>query len=155
MKTIYPLSAALPGGPLHSLDYELTKNSNLAITNDGVNITISGILNHSWDRVLQILSEGGEILDYIVVLKVPIAFLTFPVPKSMPGRLKPTPDGTAIRQINEWLTPENVWLTETHFYFLSINVSGTNLKASEVKLLDNVPGVDVLLSTDPEYLSVL
>jgi len=155
MKIIYPITEALPGGNLHNFDYELRMDSDLVIQKNGSNIEIiNGNIELSISQIGQILANGGEVEDYLMVVKAPIAGLVNDVADGLPDRLKPVQGGTEIRKYNDWLTPGNVWTNATHFYFLTITVAGTYLKGSEIKILNDLANVDVLLTTDPEFIAV-
>lgn len=155
MKITYPINAALPGGALHNLDYELRMNSSLTIQKSGSNIEIiNGNITLSISQVDEILASGGEVENYVMVTKAPLSGLNVDVPEGLPDRTKPTAAGTSVRKIGEWLTPNNVWIGETHFYFLSINIAGTYLKGSEIAILDAVTGVSILLTSDQEFIDI-
>ena len=163
MKITYSLTSVQPGGALHTLDWNLDQNPDLTKTNDGTDKFIENGIELTWSQILSILADGGdnaEVEDYLLVVKAPKAGLLVDVPEGMPNRDKITPTGTAIRKINEWLIPNNIWYDAedindaTYIYFLTTDMTGQNLKASEIKLLDDISNVDILLVSDPEFIAV-
>lgn len=155
MKITYPIAAALPGGALHNFDYELRMNSSLTITKNGNNVEIvNGNVELTISQLGTILSNGGEVEDYLMAIKAPIADLESVVHANMPDRTKPGAAGDVDRNYNDWLSPSNVWVNATNFYFLTITVAGTNLKASEIRDLHIQSGWSAILVTDPEFVAI-
>lgn len=155
MTITYPIVEAIPGGNLHSFDYELRMDSSLKIQKSGNDIKIiNGTIELSIAQVGQILANGGEVENYTMVVKAPIAGLNSAVAAGLPDRTKPIEGGTQVRQYNDWLAPSNVWMNETHFYFLSVTVAGTYLKGSELAILNGLTGVSVMLTSDPEFVAI-
>lgn len=154
MKITYPISAALPGGALHDFDYELRMNSELTIQKNGSDIEIIDGIVLSISEVATILNNGGEVEDYLMAIKAPIADIVNTVHANMPDRTKPGASGDVDRNYNDWLAPENVWTTGTHFYFLTQTVAGTNLTGSQIRNLHQITDWSALLTTDSEFVNV-
>ena len=163
MKITYSLASAEPGGALHTLDWNLDQNPNLTKTNDGTDKFIENGISLTWQQVLDILADGGvnaEVEEYLLVIKAPKAGLNVDVPAGLPDRDKLTPTGTDVRKINEWLIPNNIWYDgptiadSTYIYFLTTTMTGQYLKGSEIKLLDDMANVSILLTTDPEFTAL-
>jgi hypothetical protein len=162
MRIVYSLASAAPGGALNITDFYLSKNFGLNQTNNGTDITVIGSLVVPWASILTVLASGGanaNVYDYTVVIKAPIATLDADVPVGLPFRTKRTYAGGlgVVKKINEWIRQDNnIWINPaaTHYYFLSIRSDGQNLTAKEVKLLDDIAGIDILLTTDPEFTAL-
>ena len=154
MKIVYPISAALPGGALHDFDYELRMNSDLEITKVSDNVEITGQVPLTIDQAVLVLDNGGNVYDYLMAVKLPIANLTTDVPSTLPDSTKPTASGTEPRQFNDWLAPNNVWVNDTHFYFLTQTVAKTVLNGTQIAELATVEGIEYLLTTDTEFTDI-
>jgi hypothetical protein len=152
-KAQYQITEALPGGALHTFDYEMRMNNSLIFTKVGQHAVIEGDIKPNLADLVIILDAGGEVFNYLVVVKMPLAELENEVLAQLPDSEKPIQGGTTQRSYNDWISPNNFWSNETHFYFLSQTVGGVNLKASEIRtLFDN--GAEILLSDNVEFTTL-
>lgn len=127
---------------------ETTDTTATAIDNFDLSIT----------DVADILAEGGEVSEYLMAVRAPIALLDTDVPVGLPKRT--TLDGTATevpKQFKNWFVPgAEIWKkdddTEIIFYTNPFAANENQyLTGSEISIINAIsPSVTILTITDAE-----
>jgi len=158
-KITLPLTAVETGGALNSFYYnKCVLRSDVSKTNDGVNVIATDSFSFSLSEVASILNNGGEVSEYLMAVRAPIALLDVDVPVGLPKRL--TLDGTATevaKAFKNWLVPNaEIWVKDdnTEILFYTNPFAGNPsdyLLGSEIKLIFDISAqVTVVTIEDAE-----
>ena len=147
-KITVPQATAEVGGNLFDVIYNgSVLNSEVANTLengsriiDDSNASVEQKLVIEESVILEILTEGGEIENYLFGIRQPSASATIDVPVGVPSRLFIL---GAVRNFSQWYSSNaDVWLNEVTdeiIYYISPNPSdGLILKASEAEIIRQI-----------------
>ena len=118
-------------------DVMKSTDSTYAYASDSFQLTISEVGN--------ILNAGGEVEEYLMAVKAPIAIMNTDVPSTLPKYQKLDNTGSLVaKKFSDWLVPNaEIWKkdddTEVIFYTnpFAGNVS-SYLKGSEIKVINDL-----------------
>lgn len=156
----YPASTILADSILENVHTKLTANSNLSVTGDGENITVTGSsMRLTYDDLALIVTNGGSVNGYQLVIKAPIAFASQNVNVNCPDRENAF--GNVLIYENYFVNG-NVKVSGGYMYAITVNykstiLSGTQVSsiASQARLLYGGSNSDyIMLTTDPEFVNL-
>lgn len=158
-KITIPISEVQIGGSLFNFYYNnCILRSDVAKETNSINATAIADFNLSIGEVGSILNNGGEVEEYLMSVKGPIALLDQDVPEGLPNRL--TLDGTAQeipKQFKNWLVPgAEIWIKDdqTEIIFYTNPFAGNQekyLKGSEISIINQISAqVNILTIEDSE-----
>lgn len=126
-------------------------------TENGIQ-NIEGLIDMSIGDVADILTALGEVKEYLMAIKAPIALLDLDVPEDLPNNK--TLDGAAqevAKQFKDWLVPgSEKWLKDdnTEILFYTNPFAGNEnsyLTGTEIKIIVDINGsVDALTIADAQ-----
>ena len=150
------------GGSMNTWFFnEALSVSNIIKSTESGNQNIEGSINMSIIDVADILDAGGEVKEYLMAIKAPIALLDSDVPDPLPNNK--TLDGSAqeiLKTFSGWLVPgAEIWLKDddTEILFYTNPFAGNEnsyLTGTEIKIIVDINGsVDALTIADAEILT--
>lgn len=136
------------GGSMNTWFFnEALSVSNILKSTENGTQKIEGLIDMSISDVASILAALGEVEEYLMAIKAPIALLDTDVPVGLPNRT--TLDGTATevpKQFKNWLVPgAEIWKKDddTEILFFTNPFAGnanSYLKGSEIKIINDISG---------------
>ncbi len=149
-----PLTAVEVGGNLNAWYYNnCVLRSDVTKSTDDDNANASDNFNLSLSEVANILAESGEVYEYLMAVKAPIAILDADVPNDLPNNK--TMDGTAsevAKQFKNWLVPNaEIWKKDddTEILFYTNPFAGNSssyLTGSEIAIINNISAAVEILT---------
>lgn len=157
-KLTIPLSAVQNGAPFFGWYYNncILKSSQISLTTDVTNAYAINSFNLAWSAINTLLTNGGEMEFYLMAVRANIDLLADTVPDGCPNRMTYNTSGIQVpKTFNNWLVPGSDWWKkddDTEILFLTNPFAGNEdkyLKASEIKLIDDLPNtISILKQSD-------
>lgn len=129
----YSADLILADSSLENVHTKLTANSALNISGNGTIITVSGSsMRLTYSDLASIISNGGTIENYILVLKVPVGFESENVSSSLPDYTNAF--GNTITY-EYYFQNGNVVINGGNIYIQCVNYKGEILSGGEMLVL--------------------
>jgi len=155
-----PIASVEIGGALQSWYYNNAMlRSDVAKSTDDTYAYATDNFDFAIADIVSILDEGGEVFEYLMAIKAPIALMSTNVPDTLPNYLKLDDTGTKVaKEFSDYLVPGvELWKKDTDdFIIFYTNPFAGNessyLTGSEIKDIDDIsPGlIDVMKIIDAQ-----
>lgn len=158
-KLTIPLATVQKGGAFENWYYNncILRAGQIGLQTDDTNAYAIDSFNLGETQLLALLSNGGEIEEYLMSIHAPYSLLNQDVPVGLPNRL--AFDDT-VKKFKNWIVKgAEVWIknddSEICFYTNPFALNQANyLKGSEIEIIKNIAPsqIDILRTSDVQVL---